>query len=294
MADISSALIKKLREKTGAGIMDCKRALIATSGNIEDAIDWLRKSGVFFISSKAARIATNGLVGVASSKTHAVIIEVNSETDFVARNALFQNFVHTVINLSLKVPGDLERLKQLIYPGCNRTVEEEVSRLITIIGENIKIRRTNFLEVRDSIIASYVHGQITTGLGKIAVLVSLECSVERDKVFELGHQIAMHIAAAAPQFVDIPSVQKAALDRERSILQEQAHILGKPEAVTSRIVDGKLQKYYEEVVLLEQIYAIDSKSRIKDILQAVSQEINSPLKVRDFIRFSLGETISCE
>lgn len=299
MAEISAALVKELREKTGAGVMDCKKALTEAAGRLDVAVDWLRKRGITVAARKASRIAAEGLIGVASTDSSAVMIEINSETDFVARSELFQQFVKIVAQLALTIipPEDIktieiETLKALVYPGTNRTVVEELAQLVVTTGENIQMRRICSLSVAEGVVASYVHNTVAPGIGRICALVTLESVGDKGKLVAFGRKLAMHVAAAAPQFLDIASVDKATLDRERAILTEHALASGKKaESFITKVVEGRLRKYYEDVVLLEQAYAIDGKSRISQALETVAETIGAPIRINSFSRFVLGEGI---
>jgi elongation factor Ts len=293
MAEITAALVKELREKTGAGMMDCKRALGETSGDIEGAVDWLRKKGLAAAAKKAGRVASEGLVGIATQGTVGSVVEVNSETDFVARNDAFQDFVRKIADLALGQP-DLEAMKATAFPGAGRNVAEQLTHLVATIGENMNLRRLKRLEVGSGVVVSYVHNALAAGLGKIGVLVALESTGDAGKLAALGKQIAMHIAAANPQFLDVASVDKASLDRERDVLREQAKASGKPDAIIDKMVEGRLRKYYEEVVLLEQIFVIDGESRVGKIVEAAAKEAGAPIRVTGFTRFALGEGIEKE
>jgi len=285
MAEITAALVKTLREKTGVGMMDCKRALAETGGELEAAVDWLRKKGLAAAAKRSGRVAAEGLIGVATAPGKAALVEVNSETDFVARNATFQDFVATAAEAALRTGEDLEALKAAPYPEAGRTIGEQITHLIATIGENITLRRAAVLEAADGVVASYVHAALRPGLGKIGVLVALKGQGERETLEVLGRQLAMHIAAARPEVKDIASVEPAKLERERTVLMEQARTSGKPEAVIEKMVEGRLRKYYEDVVLAEQIWVHDSESRVKDILRKAGAE------VLRFVRFQLGEGI---
>jgi len=290
MAEITASLVKELREKTGAGMMDCKRALGETSGDIEGAVDWLRKKGLAAAAKKAGRVAAEGLVGVATGGHAGAVVEVNSETDFVARNDAFQNFVRQVADLAL-AHGDIDAVKGAAFPGTGRSVAEELTHLVATIGENMSLRRVRRLEVAKGAVVSYVHNALTTGLGKIGVLVALESIADTDKLMALGRQLAMHVAAANPQFLAIADVDAASLERERDILREQAKASGKPEAIIDKMVEGRLRKYYEEVVLLEQIFVVDGESRVAKVVEASAKDAGAPIKIAGFARFALGEGI---
>jgi elongation factor Ts len=292
MAEITAGLVKELREKTGAGMMDCKRALGETSGDLEGAVDWLRKKGLAAAAKKAGRVAAEGLVGVATGGKAGAVAEVNAETDFVARNELFQNFVRGVTGAALAVGGDLDKIKAAQLPGGGRTVAEELTHLFATVGENLVLRRAQRLEVTNGVVVSYVHNALTTGLGKIGVLVALESTGDAGKLAAVGKQLAMHVAAAKPDYLDIASVDKSALARERDVLREQARASGKPDSIIEKMVEGRLRKFYEEVVLLEQIYVIDGETRISKVIEAAAKELGAPVKVTGFVRFTLGEGIA--
>ncbi len=285
MAEITASLVKELREKTGAGMMDCKRALSETGGEIEGAVDWLRKKGLSQAAKKSGRVAAEGLVGVASQKNRAAIVEVNAETDFVARNESFQAFVQAVAQVALLVGEDVEAIRAAAFPGGTRSVGEELTALIATIGENMTIRRVRVLSVPSGVVATYVHQALKPGLGKIGVLVVVEGASELDALEMLGRQVGMHVAAARPEALDVDSVDPAALARERAVLMEQARGSGKPEAIIEKMVEGRLRKYYEEVVLLEQVWVIDGESRVRAVVQKSGGRLDG------FVRFQLGEGI---
>jgi len=290
MAEITAALVKELREKTGAGMMDCKKALAATNGDVEPAVDWLRKQGLAAASKKAGRVAAEGLVGVQTSGNSGTMVEVNSETDFVARNEKFQEFVAAVTKLALEKGGDVEALKIAAYPG-GKNVTEKLTELVATIGENMQIRRLARLSVANGIVASYVHSAVAPGLGKIGILVALESTGAADKLQALGRQLAMHIAAANPQSVSVDALDKAAIERERSVLADQARASGKPEEIIAKMVEGRLRKFYEEVVLLEQVYVIDGESKVSKIVAEAVKTVGAPVTVAGFVRYALGEGI---
>ncbi len=291
MPEITAARVKVLREKTGAGMMDCKKALTETAGDLETAVDWLRKKGLAAAAKKAGRVAVEGLIGMATEGTRGALVEVNSETDFVARNDKFQSFVGQVAVLALQAGGDLEALKAAAYPGTGRTVQEELTQLISVIGENLNLRRTAVTSVGEGAVASYVHNQAAPGLGKIGVLVALESSGDRDRLAVLGKQLAMHVAASAPQAVDSSAVDPAALERERDVLAEQARASGKPEEIIAKMVEGRLRKYYEEVCLLDQTFVIDGETKVRKVLDNTSTDLGTAVTVTEFCRFQLGEGI---
>jgi elongation factor Ts len=285
MAEITAALVRDLREKTGAGMMDCKKALVETGGDMEAAIDWLRKKGLSAAAKKSGRVAAEGLVGVASGPHVAAMVEVNAETDFVARNEQFQTFVAEVAGLALSVGGDVEKLKAATYPGTGHSVAEELTRLIATIGENMTIRRAKRLTVPSGVVATYTHSAVKPGLGKIGVLAALEAPSEIEALETLGRQIGMHVAAARPDALDVDFVDPSALEREKAVLMEQARASGKPDAIIEKMVEGRVRKYYEEVVLLEQVWVHDGESRVKSVVQKAGA------KLTGFARFQLGEGI---
>ena len=288
MAEITAALVKELRERTGAGMGDCKKALVATEGHIEEALDWLRKKGLSSAAKKSGRVAAEGLIGVASAANKAAMVEVNAETDFVARNEAFQAFVETVAHLALAIGDDVEALKAAAYPGTGRTVADELVQLVATVGENMTLRRAKVFTVASGAVATYVHNALKPGLGKIGVLVALESASEMDAVVTLGRQIGMHVAATRPDALDIDAVDPAALERERAVLSEQARASGKPEAIIEKMVEGRIKKFYEEVVLLEQVWVLDGESRVRAVVKKAGAELVG------FARFQLGEGIEKE
>jgi elongation factor Ts len=285
MAEITAAMVRDLREKTGAGMMDCKKALSETAGDMEAAIDWLRKKGLSAAAKKSGRVAAEGLIGVASGPNTAAMVEINAETDFVARNEMFQAFVAEVAGLALSVGEDVEALKRATYPGTAHTVADELTRLIATIGENMSIRRARRLRVESGTVATYVHNAIRPGLGKIGVLVAVEGASELAALETLGRQVGMHVAAARPEALDISGVDPSALEREKDVLTEQARASGKPENIIGKMVEGRIRKYYEEVVLLEQVWVHDGESRVKAVAKKAGVNITG------FARFQLGEGI---
>jgi elongation factor Ts len=288
---VTAALVKELRERTGAGMMDCKRALDDTRGDLEGAVDWLRKKGLAAAAKKAGRIAAEGLIGVATKKLAGAVVEVNSETDFVARNKDFQAFVRAVGELAVDGAGELEALLRTAYPDTGRNVEEELTQLVATIGENLVLRRVKRLAVEDGMVASYVHNSLGPGIGKIGVIVALASTAAAEPLAALGKQLAMHVAAASPLYLDIASVPAAALERERTVLFEQARATGKAEGIIERTVEGRLRKFYEDFVLLEQIFVVDQKTKIANVVETAAKEAGAPIRVTGFARFALGEGI---
>ena len=285
MTEVTALMVRDLRDKTGAGMMDCKKALVENGGDIEAAIDWLRKKGLAAAAKKSGRVAAEGLIGVASGPQVAGMIEVNAETDFVARNELFQNFVSEAASLVLTYGDDIEQLKTVTFPGTGHSVQEELTRLIATIGENMTIRRAKRLTVPSGVVATYTHSAVKPGLGKIGVLAALEAPSEAEALETLGRQIGMHVAAARPDSLDVNAVDPSALEREKAVLMEQARASGKADAIIEKMVEGRVRKYYEEVVLLEQVWVHDGESRVKAVVQKAGA------KLTGFARFQLGEGI---
>lgn len=283
--------VKALRDRTGSGMMDCKKALVACNGDMEAATDWLRKKGLAAASKKAARVTSEGAVAVYSCGKHATILEVNAETDFVARNDKFQNYAQTVVKLACESNCDLETLKNTQYPGTDHTVQDELVNLISVIGENLSLRRVEHICVKNGVIATYIHNKLADGLGKIGVVVGIETECGCPTIAEMGKQIAMHIAAANPQVLAIADLSEEAVARERAVVTEQARASGKPENVIEKMVNGRLNKFYEEVVLLEQTFVIDGESKIKDVVAKKAKECGCDVKLVGFKKFVLGEGI---
>jgi elongation factor Ts len=292
MAAVTAALVKQLRDQTGAGMMDCKTALTESAGDFEAAVDWLRTKGLAAAAKKAGRVASQGLVGLEVAGRRGAVVEVNSETDFVARNADFQALVRTVARLALEAKGDLDRLKAATVPDGARSVADEITQAIAVIGENINLRRSAAVEVEEGAIGAYVHGALAPGLGTIGVLVGLQSAGDPERLAALGKQLAMHVAAARPQATSVERLDPATLERERAIYAEQARASGKPEAIVDKIVEGRMRKFYEEAVLLEQAFVIDPDLKVKDAIDRVAEEIGSSIAVTEFVRFALGEGLS--
>ncbi|MGH6944702.1 MAG: translation elongation factor Ts [Geminicoccaceae bacterium] len=291
MAEISAARVKQLREQTGAGMMDCKTALAETDGDLEAATDWLRKKGLAAAAKRAGRVAAEGLVAVRVEGRSGALIEVNSETDFVARNDDFQKLVGAIADLAPAARGDLDRLLAARMPASGRSVADEITRSIAIIGENINLRRSAAIEVDEGAVGTYVHAALAPGLGKIGVLVGLRSAGDPEQLAALGKQLAMHVAAARPQAVSIDRLDSALVRRERAIYAEQARATGKPESIIDKIVDGRMRKYYEEAVLLEQVFVVDPDLKVKDAVDRVAEKIGSSITVTGFARFALGEGV---
>ncbi len=289
MAEITANLVKELREKTGAGMMECKKALNETAGVLEDAIDFLRKKGLSVAAKKAGRVASQGLVGVMVQDKTGAIVELNSETDFVARNEEFQGMLSTILGVALTTNGDVEALKAA--PLSEKSVDDTLKDLIAKIGENMSIRRTAVATVENGIVVPYMHTAVIPNQGKIGVLVALESTAPVADLEVLGKKIAMHIAATSPQFLSIEDVDANTVAHEKNIYAEQAKASGKPEAIIEKMVEGRIRKFYEEVVLQEQTFIMDSDKKIKDVIAAASKELGTPVALKSFIRYGLGEGI---
>jgi len=289
MTEITAAMVKELRETTGAGMLDCKKALTENAGNMENAIDWLRKKGLASAAKKASRIAAEGLVSVAVEGNKGAVVEVNSETDFVAKNDIFQEFVEDAAQVALMYEGELEAMKGFSCPKVGKAFGERLTDMIAKIGENMNLRRAKVLSVKDGVVASYVHSAARPGLGKIGVLVALESPADKAKLQELGKHIAMHIAASNPLFHTIADVAPEALEREKAIFSEQAAASGKPANIIEKMVEGRIRKYYEEVVLEEQAYIMDPDKKVKEIIADAEKELGTPIKMTGYVCFKLGE-----
>jgi elongation factor Ts len=289
MAEISAAAIKDLREKTQAGMMDCKKALTECNGNMDEAIDWLRKKGLSAAAKKSGRVAAEGLVAVASDEKKGVVIELNSETDFAAKNDKFKNLASGIVKVAFEKTADVEKLKQTPYAGSANTVEQEVAELVGVVGENMQLRRA--AEVSGDVVVSYIHNAAAPGLGKIGVLVAFKTAGDKAKVAAFGKQIAMHIAAARPESLNVADLDQALVERERNILIEQARASGKPEDVIQKMIEGRIRKFYAEVVLVEQAFVMDGKTPVKDALKAAEKDIGGATEIVSYVRFELGEGI---
>jgi len=289
MANITAAMVKELREKTGAGMMDCKAALTETDGALEPAVDWLRKKGLAKAAKKAGRIAADGLVGVALSRTSGIVVEVNSETDFVARNEHFQGLVKMIAHAALKTGPDVEAIKGA--PAGSMTIGEAIASAIATIGENMTLRRAAALSVGQGRVASYVHSPIAEGLGKIGVLVALESSGDGDELATLGRKIAMHVAAANPQALEPQALDPALVARKRDVLSEKFRAQGKPENVIAKIVESGLKTFYKEVCLVDQAYIHDPDKSVAQAVKEAEAKVGAPTKIVGFVRYALGEGI---
>ncbi len=293
MAEITAALVKELRETSGAGMMDCKKALVENDGDLDAAVDWLRTKGLAAAAKKAGRVAAEGLVAVATDGAKGAIVEINSETDFVARNPDFQGFVGKVAGVALLSGGDAEAVGAAEMDG-GKSVQDTLTSLIGTIGENMTFRRAASLAVGEGVVASYVHSAAAPDMGRIGVLVALEGTGDTAKLADFGKQLAMHVAAANPQWVSQDEVDGEALERERTVLAEQAKASGKPDDIVQKMVDGRIRKYYEEVCLLDQTFVIDGESKVSKAVEAAGKDAGGSVKVAGFVRFQLGEGVEKE
>mgnify|MGYP001379967251 CR=1 FL=1 len=287
----TSADVKKLRDMTGVGMMDCKKALVETEGDIEAAVDWLRSRGLAKAAKKADRVAAEGLVGVVTEGKRAAVVEINSETDFVARSEDFQSIVRNAAKLALASGGDIVALAAATYPGESHSLKDELTEAIAKIGENMTLRRAAVLEVSDGVIGTYVHSAVVDGLGRIGALVGLESTGDKAKLEALGRQIAMHIAAAKPLSLSEAELDPEAVERERAVFVEQAKASGKPDAIVEKMVEGRIRKYYEEVTLLAQTFVIDGENSVQQAVKNAEKDVGAPIKVTGFVLFVLGEGI---
>lgn len=288
-------MVKALRDRTGAGMMDCKTALTESQGEMEQAVDWLRKKGLSRADQKADRVAAEGLIGVTVRDKNGAIVEVNSETDFVARNERFQDLVRTVTALALDAGGDLQRLLAMTYPGMTMTVADYVKELVATIGENMSVRRTAQVSVGDGLVADYVHNKAADGLGKVGVLAALESKGDQAALAAFGRQLAMHIAAASPAAVSADELDPALIERERAVYAEQAKASGKPPEIAAKMVEGRLRKeFFQRVVLLQQTFLGpdgDGKATVEQVLKGAEKTAGAPIKIAEFVRYALGEGI---
>ena len=291
MAEITASLVKELRDKTGVGMMDCKQALSENDGDLEAAVDWLRKKGMAAADKKSGRIAAEGLIGVAIKGNVGALVEVNAETDFVSRNDVFQAYVRTVTGLALEKGDDLSSLLAGECPESGRSVEEELTHLIATIGENMSLRRAARLQVEDGVMASYIHNSVVPSMGRIGVLVGLSSSGDKEKLSDLGKQVAMHVAAANPQSVSQDDLDPELIERERAILVEQARASGKPEDIIGKMVEGRLRKFFEEVVLLDQTFVIDGENKVSQAIAEAAKDIGAEVTITEFVRFALGDGV---
>jgi len=293
MMSVTAALVKELREKSGAGMMDCKKALNETNGDMDAAIDWLRTKGLAAAAKKSGRVASEGLVAISVSGTLGALVELNSETDFVSRNDDFQTFAKTLSSLALTA-SDIEALKAMDYPNTGRTVAEELTHKIATIGENMSLRRMEKVSVESGAIVPYIHNATADGLGRIGVLVGLSSSADSAVLSGVGKQIAMHIAATTPASISVDDLDPEMVARERDVLIEQAKASGKPQEIAEKMVEGRLRKYYEEVVLLEQTFVIDGETKVGNVIEAAAKDAGADIKLTHFAHFILGDGIEKE
>ncbi|NKN36462.1 elongation factor Ts [Agrobacterium sp. a22-2] len=294
MAEITAALVKELREKSGAGMMDCKKALTETNGDIEAAIDWLRAKGIAKADKKSGRTAAEGLIGIASAGTKAVVVEVNSETDFVARNDAFQDIVRGVSAVALSTDGTVEAIGAATYPATGKSVTDTIKDAIATIGENMNLRRAALLSVEDGVVATYVHNAAAEGLGKLGVLVALKSTGNKDVLTAIGRQVAMHIAATNPLAIRSEEVDAAVAERERNVFIEQSRASGKPDAIIEKMVEGRMRKFFEEVALLSQAFVINPDLTVGAAIKEAEKEAGAPIEVTGMARLLLGEGIEKE
>ncbi|SOE18705.1 translation elongation factor Ts (EF-Ts) [Hoeflea halophila] len=291
---ITAAMVKELRDKTGAGMMDCKKALGETDGDMEAAVDWLRAKGIAKADKKSGRTAAEGLIAVASEGNSAVVVEVNSETDFVARNDGFQELARSIASVALSTDGSAEAVSEATVPSTGKSVTDTVKDAIAHIGENMSFRRAAKLSVDNGVVATYVHNAVTDGLGKLGVLVAVKSTGDTDALAAIGRQVAMHIAATNPLALTSTDVDPAIADRERSVFIEQARESGKPEAIIEKMVEGRMRKFYEEVALLSQAFVVNPDQTVGEAVEAAAADAGAPVEIAGFVRFQLGEGIERE
>jgi len=294
MAQITAAMVKELREATGAGMMDCKNALTEADGDMEAAIDWLRAKGLSKAAKKASRVAAEGLVGVSVDGTVGAAVEVNSETDFVARNPEFQGMVTTVSSLAPAAGGDVDKLNSADFPGAGKSVADKITELVGTIGENMSLRRTASVSVENGVVATYVHNQVAPGVGKIGVLVAVETNADKAAAEAFGKQVAMHVAAAAPLALTPEEINADIVERERAVFTEQARESGKPDNIIEKMVEGRIRKFYEESVLLSQAFVINPDLSVAKAAEEAGKEAGGDMKITGFVRLQLGEGIEKE
>lgn len=291
MAQITAAMVKELRDTSGAGMMDCKTALQENDGDIEAAVDWLRTKGLAKAAKKSSRVASEGLVGATSQGNSGTVVEVNSETDFVARNELFQTMVNDIVAVAASVGGDFDKLKTTEYPGAGKSVEEHVSEMVGTIGENMSVRRSTSLSVEQGAVASYIHNSVAPGLGKIAVLVAIETTGDAAAAEAFGRQVAMHIAAINPLALTQEEIPADVVERERAVYSEQARESGKPENIIEKMVDGRMRKFFEESVLLSQTFVVDGENSVAKAAELAAADVGAPVTIAGFVRYELGDGI---
>jgi elongation factor Ts len=291
MAEISAAAVKELREKTGAGMMDCKKALAENNGDLNAAADWLREKGILKAAKKADRVAAEGLIGIASSGTAAALVEVNSETDFVARNDGFQKAVRGIADVALKNNGDVTKVAHAASPDGQGTVNEMLQRLVATIGENMTLRRSAAMSVSDGVVATYLHNSAGEGVGKIGVLVALESTGDKSVLNDIGRKVAMHVASMKPLAATTAELDPAVVEKERQILTAQAAESGKPANVVEKMVEGRIRKFYQESVLVEQAFVMDPDVTVGKYIEKRAADAKAPVKLKGFVKFEVGEGI---
>ncbi len=294
MAEVTALMVKTLRDRTGAGMMDCKKALAETNGDAEAAVDWLRTKGLAAAAKKAGRTAAEGLIGVTVAGTRGAVVEVNSETDFVAKNDIFQGFVRTVTDIAIELGSDVAALLTASYPESDGSVHDKLTHNIATIGEHQTLRRAAIVEVEQGVVTSYVHNATVSGLGKIGVLVGLESAAPADVLEPLGKQIAMHIAAANPLALDETGLDQSLVERERAIAREKAATSGKPAEIIEKMIEGGVRKFAQENALLTQVFVMDGKSKVQDVVAAAAKAAGTPITIKSFVRLQLGEGIERE
>lgn len=294
MSEITAAMVKELREKSGAGMMDCKKALAETNGDMEAAIDWLRAKGIAKADKKSGRTAAEGLIGIASAGHKAVVVEINSETDFVARNDAFQDIVRGVASVALTTDGSVDAIAAATYPATGKSVSETIKDAIATIGENMALRRAALLQVEHGVVATYVHNAAGDGIGKLGVLVALKSEGDKAVLTSIGRQVAMHVAATNPLAIRAEEVDAAVAERERNVFIEQARESGKPEAIIEKMVDGRMRKFFEEVALLSQAFVINPDLTVEAAIKEAEKEAGAKIEVVGMARLLLGEGIEKE
>ncbi|MBA4785485.1 MAG: translation elongation factor Ts [Alphaproteobacteria bacterium] len=294
MTEITAAMVKELREKSGAGMMDCKKALAENNGDMEAAIDWLRAKGIAKADKKSGRTAAEGLIGIASTGTTAVVVEVNSETDFVARNDAFQDLVRGIAQVALSTDGSVDAVSAATYPASGKSVTDTIKDSIATIGENMSLRRSALLSVDDGVVATYVHNAVADNLGKLGVLVALKSTGNKDALAVIGRQVAMHIAATAPLAIRADEVDAAVAERERNVFIEQSRESGKPENIIEKMVEGRMRKFFEEVALLSQAFVINPDLTVGAAVKEAEKEVGAPIEVTGMVRLLLGEGVEKE
>jgi len=294
MSNVTAAMVKDLREKTGAGMMDCKKALAETNGDIEAAIDWLRAKGIAKADKKSGRTAAEGLISIAGNGTKAVVVEVNSETDFVARNDAFQDLVRGVAQVALTTDGTVDAVSAATYPASGKSVSDTIKDAVATIGENMALRRSVALSVEDGVVATYIHNSVADGLGKLGVLVALKSTGDKEALNAIGRQVAMHIAATNPLALRPEDVDAAVAERERNVFIEQSRASGKPDNIIEKMVDGRMRKFFEEVALLSQSFVINPDLTVAAAVKEAEKAVGAPIEVTGMARLLLGEGVEKE